>query len=212
AASSEPSRSGRAEASGSLPHLSRRDELTGLPNRSVMLEQLSRVLSDAHRRQRNAAVLCCGLDDFKTLNEKFSYQVGAQALIAVAERLQAHSGRLSSVARLRGDQFALIGAGVAPGEVAGLAQQSLKELGLPLMLAGHSITLQATIGITLFPDDGMDPGKLLQKAEQTMMLAKARSRNRFQFYIASVDTEMRMRRELAAGLREALANNQFHLV
>src|SRR5690606_38570586 len=81
-----------------------------------------------------------------------------------------------------------------------------------LMLDGHSITLQATIGITLFPDDGKDPGKLLQKAEQTMMLAKARSRNRFQFYIASVDTEMRMRRELAAGLREALANNQFHLV
>src|SRR5690554_7814910 len=72
-----------------------------------MLEQLSRVLSDAHRRQRNAAVLCCGLDDFKTINEKFSYQVGDQALIAVAERLQAHSGRLSSVARLGGDQFAL---------------------------------------------------------------------------------------------------------
>src|SRR5690606_26882525 len=62
------------------------------------------------------------------------------------------------------------------------------------------------------PDDGMDPGKLLQKAEQTMMLAKSRSRNRFQFYIASVDTEMRMRRELAAGLREGLASNQFHLV
>ena len=208
----ERNRSGRREAEASLLHLSRHDQLTGLPNRSLMLEQLSRVLSDAHRRQRNAAVLCCGLDDFKTINEKFSYQVGDQALIAVAERLQAHSGRLSSVARLGGDQFALIVADVEPWEVAELAQQILNELSLPLMLDGHSITLQATIGITLFPDDGMDPGKLLQKAEQTMMLAKSRSRNRFQFYIASVDTEMRMRRELAAGLREALANNQFHLV
>src|SRR5690606_8267686 len=69
----ERNRSGRREAEASLLHLSRHDQLTGLPNRSLMLEQLSRVLSDAHRRQRNAAVLCCGLDDFKTINEKFSY-------------------------------------------------------------------------------------------------------------------------------------------
>src|SRR5690606_37265174 len=110
----ERNRSGRRQAEASVLHLSRHDQLTGLPNRSLMLEQLSRLLSAAHRRQRNAAVLCCGLDAFKSINEKFSYQAGDLLLIAVAERLQAYSGRLSSVARLGGDQFALIVGDVEP--------------------------------------------------------------------------------------------------
>ena len=209
----ERNRSGRREAEASLLHLSRHDQLTGLPNRSLLLEQLARVLVDAQRRQRNVAVLCCGLDDFKEINEKYSYQAGDKLLITVAERLQSHSGRLTSVARLGGDQFALIVSDVdEPYEVAELAQQVLNDLNQPLTLDTDGIALRATIGITLFPDDGMDASKLLQKAEQTMMLAKTRSRNRYQFYIASVDSEMRMRRELASGLRDALLNNEFHLV
>ena len=209
----ERNRSGRREAEASLLHLSRHDQLTGLPNRELLLEQLNRVLADARRRQRNVAVLCCGLDDFKEINEKFSYLAGDRLLIAVAERLQSHSGRLTSVARLGGDQFALIAADVEETyEVAELAQQVLHDLSQPLPLNNENVTLHATIGITLFPDDGMDPSKLLQKAEQTMMLAKTRSRHRYQFYIASVDSEMRTRRELASGLRDALLRNEFHLV
>ena len=209
----ERNRSGRREAEASLLHLSRHDQLTGLPNRELLLEQLTRVLADAHRRQRNVAVLCCGLDDFKEINEKFSYLAGDQLLVTVAERLQSHSGRLTSVARLGGDQFAVIVADVEePYEVAELAQQVLTDLSQPLPIGEESVAIHATIGITLFPDDSMDPSKLLQKAEQTMMLAKTRSRNRYQFYIASVDTEMRMRRELASGLRDALVRNEFHLV
>jgi len=209
----ERNRSQRHEAEASLLHMAQHDQLTGLPNRSILLEQLSRVLADARRRQRSVAVLCCGLDDFKEVNEKFSYQAGDKLLVAVAERLQSHSGRLTSVARLGGDQFALIVTDVAePYEVAELAQQILDELSQPFPLDDASVVLQATIGITLFPEDGMDASKLLQKAEQTMMLAKIRSRNRYQFYIASVDSEMRVRRELASSLREALLRNEFHLV
>lgn len=209
----ERHRSQRHEAEASLLHMAQHDNLTGLPNRSILLEQLTRVLADARRRQRSVAVLCCGLDDFKEINEKFSYQAGDRLLIAVAERLQSHSGRLTSVARLGGDQFALIVADVnEPYEVAELAQQMLDELSQPFPLDDSSVILRATIGITLFPDDGMDASKLLQKAEQTMMLAKIRSRNRYQFYIASVDSEMRVRRELASSLRDALMRNEFHLV
>lgn len=209
----ERNRSGRREAEASLLHLSRHDQLTGLPNRELLLAQLERVLTDAQRRHRNVAVLCCGLDDFKEINEKFSYRSGDQLLAAVAERLQSHSGRLTSVARLGGDQFALIVADVEePYEVAELAQHILNDLAQPLALNGDSVTIRATIGITLFPDDGMDPSKLLQKAEQTMRLAKTRSRNRYQFYIASVDSEMRLRRELTSDLHNALLNNEFQLV
>ncbi|MEJ6655146.1 MAG: bifunctional diguanylate cyclase/phosphodiesterase, partial [Pseudomonas sp.] len=179
----------------------------------LLLDRLIRILAEAHRRQRSVAVLCCGLDDFKEVNEKFGYQVGDRVLIAVAERLRAHSGRLASIARLGGDQFALVVPDVdEPYEVAELAQQMLEELGQPLLIDKHQITIQASVGITLFPEDGRDAGKLLQKAEQTMMLAKVRSRNRYQFYIASVDSKMRARRELASSLREALSRNEFHLV
>ena len=209
----ERNRSQRHEAEASMRHMARHDQLTRLPNRSLLLEQLARILADARRRQHNVAVLCCGLDDFKEVNDKFGYQVGDSILVAVAERLRAHSGRLISIARLGGDQFAMIVGDVdEPYEVAELAQEILDELSLPFPIDHSQVAIQATIGITLFPDDGLDASKLLQKAEQTMMLAKTRSRNRYQFYIASVDSEMRNRRTLAADLRNALLRNEFHLV
>jgi EAL domain-containing protein (putative c-di-GMP-specific phosphodiesterase class I) len=88
----------------------------------------------------------------------------------------------------------------------------LDDLDTPFMLDNQEVRLRATIGITLFPEDGDSTEKLLQKAEQTMTLAKSRSRNRYQFYIASVDSEMRRRRELEKDLRDALALDQLHLV
>ncbi|MFN3580990.1 MAG: putative bifunctional diguanylate cyclase/phosphodiesterase [Pseudomonas sp.] len=203
----------RREAEANLLHMAQHDTLTSLPNRSMLQEQLSRILTDAGRRQRGVAVLCCGLDDFKEVNEQFSYQSGDSLLVAVADRLRGNSGRLGSLARLGGDQFALIQTGInEPYEAAELAQTILDDLSRPFDLADQSISLRATIGITLFPDDGDDAEKLLQKAEQTMMLAKARSRNRYQFYIASLDSEMRVRRELEKDLRGALERNEFHLV
>ncbi|WP_341707159.1 EAL domain-containing protein [Halopseudomonas sp.] len=203
----------RREAEANLLHMAQHDHLTGLPNRSMLQEQLSRILGDAGRRQRGVAVLCCGLDDFKEINEQFSYQSGDSLLVTVADRLRANSGRLGSLARLGGDQFALIQTGVnEPYEAAELAQTILDDLGRPFEIGGHTVSLRATIGITLFPDDGDNAEKLLQKAEQTMMLAKARSRNRYQFYIASLDSEMRVRRELDKELRGALERNEFHLV
>lgn len=203
----------RREAEANLLHMSQHDTLTGLPNRSMLQEQLTRILADAARRQRGVAILCCGLDDFKEVNEQFSYQSGDSLLVAVADRLRANSGRLGSLARLGGDQFALIQTGInEPYEAAELAQTILDDLARPLQLGEQNISLRATIGITLFPDDGDDAEKLLQKAEQTMMLAKARSRNRYQFYIASLDSEMRVRRELDKDLRGALQRNEFYLV
>jgi c-di-GMP phosphodiesterase len=203
----------RREAEANLRHMAQHDHLTGLPNRGMLQEQLARILADAGRRQQGVAVLCCGLDDFKEINEQFSYQSGDSLLVAVADRLRANSARLGSLARLGGDQFALVQTGIGePYEAAELAQTILEDLGRPFEIDQRSVSLRATIGITLFPDDGDDPEKLLQKAEQTMMLAKARSRNRYQFYIASLDSEMRVRRELDKEVRGALGRNEFHLV
>lgn len=203
----------RHEAENSLLRMAQYDFLTGLPNRQQLQQQLDKILVDAGRLQRRVAVLCVGLDDFKGINEQFSYQAGDQLLLALADRLRAHSGRLGALARLGGDQFALVQADIEqPYEAAELAQSILDDLEAPFALDHQEIRLRATIGITLFPEDGDSTEKLLQKAEQTMTLAKTRSRNRYQFYIASVDSEMRRRRELEKDLREALPRNQLYLV
>jgi diguanylate cyclase (GGDEF)-like protein len=203
----------RHEAESSLLRMAQYDFLTGLPNRQKLQEQLDKILTDAGRRQRRVAVLCVGLDDFKSVNEQFTYQAGDKLLLALADRLRAHSGRLGALARLGGDQFALVQADIdQPYEAAELAQSILDDLEAEFALDHEQIRLRATIGITLFPEDGDSTEKLLQKAEQTMTLAKSRSRNRYQFYIASVDSEMRRRRELEKDLREALSRDQFHLV
>ena len=203
----------RHEAENSLLRLAQYDFLTGLPNRLQLQQQLDKILIDAGRLQRRVAVLCVGLDDFKGINEQFSYQAGDQLLLALADRLRGHSGRLGALARLGGDQFALVQADIEqPYEAAELAQSILDDLEAAFALDPHEIRLRATIGITLFPEDGDSTEKLLQKAEQTMTLAKTRSRNRYQFYIASVDSEMRRRRELEKDLRDAIHRNQLHLV
>ena len=203
----------RHEAESSLLRMAQYDFLTGLPNRQKLQEQLDKILIDAGRRQRRVAVLCVGLDDFKSVNEQFTYQAGDKLLLALADRLRAHSGRLGALARLGGDQFALVQADIdQPYEAAELAQSILDDLEAEFALDQDHIRLRATIGITLFPEDGDSTEKLLQKAEQTMTLAKSRSRNRYQFYIASVDSEMRRRRELEKDLRDALSRDQFHLV
>lgn len=203
----------RHEAENSLLRMAQYDFLTGLPNRQQLQQQLDKILVDAGRLQRRVAVICVGLDDFKGINEQFSYQTGDQLLLALADRLRGHSGRLGALARLGGDQFALVQADIEqPYEAAELAQNILDDLEAPFALDQQEIRLRATIGITLFPEDGDSTEKLLQKAEQTMTLAKSRSRNRYQFYIASVDSEMRRRRELEKDLREAMPRNQLYLV
>ncbi|QAY89550.1 bifunctional diguanylate cyclase/phosphodiesterase [Pseudomonas sp. ACM7] len=203
----------RHVAENSLLRMAQYDFLTGLPNRQQLQQQLDKILGDAGKLQRRVAVLVVGLDDFKGINEQFSYQTGDQLLLALADRLRAHSGRLGALARLGGDQFALVQADIEqPYEAAELAQSILDDLEAAFALDHQEIRLRATIGITLFPEDGDSTEKLLQKAEQTMTLAKTRSRNRYQFYIASVDTEMRRRRELEKDLRDALARDQLYLV
>ncbi|MGO2204644.1 putative bifunctional diguanylate cyclase/phosphodiesterase [Pseudomonas helleri] len=203
----------RLEAESSLLRMAQYDFLTGLPNRQQLQTQLSKILIDSGRSQRRVAVLCVGLDDFKGINEQFGYQTGDQLLQALTDRLRAHNGSLAALARLGGDQFALVQAHIEqPYEAAELAQGILDDLETTFSVDQQNIRLRATIGITLYPEDGDTSEQLLQKAEQTMTLAKSRSRNRYQFYIASVDREMRRRRELEKDLRDALLRNQLYLV
>ncbi|MFC3606621.1 putative bifunctional diguanylate cyclase/phosphodiesterase [Stutzerimonas tarimensis] len=203
----------RREAEDDLQRMSQYDLLTGLPNRQQLQERLAPVLTECRKQQQRIAVLCIGLDDFKGINERFSYLFGDQLLVALTERLRVQGGQQMMLARLGGDEFALVQPGIAqPYEAAELADRILEHLETPFVLQQRTVRLRATIGITLFPEDGETAEKLLQKAEQTMTLAKQRSRSRYQFYVADLDSRIRQRRELQEELAEALTRQQFHLV
>ncbi|MDY0249456.1 MAG: EAL domain-containing protein [Pseudomonas sp.] len=209
----------RREAEDSLLLMSQIDFLTGLPNRQELQLQLDKIIDDARDKQQGVAVLCLGLDDFKNINEQHNYQIGDWLLQGLAQRLRIHTGLDGCLARLGGDQFVIVLSGIKdPEQAAALAQNILDSLKEPLVMAQSfgpeflSVRLNATIGITLYPDDGDNTELLLQQAEQTMQLAKRGARNRYQFFIASIDLEMRKRRRLKKELKDAIINNQLYLV
>lgn len=209
----------RREAEDSLLLMSQIDFLTGLPNRQELQLQLDKIIDDARDKHEGVAILCLGLDDFKNINEQHNYQVGDWLLQGIAQRLRIHTDRDGCLARLGGDQFVIVQVGIKdPEQAAVLAQNILDSLKEPLVMAQTfnpdflSIRLNATIGITLYPEDGGNTELLLQQAEQTMQLAKRGARNRYQFFIASIDLEMRKRRRLKKELKDAIINNQLHLV
>ena len=202
----------RREAESHLQRLTQFDPLTGLPNRQLLQQQLGQILRDSARTQGRVAVLCLGLDDFNLLNEKYGYQSGDRLLIGVAERLRALDPRLGSLARLGSDQFALVQVALEQTyEAAELAQRVLDELARPQLIDSHEISLRATLGITLYPEDADSSERLLQRAEQTMTLAKQGARSHYQFFLASRDREIRRRRQLEHDLRQALHNGQLEL-
>ncbi|HCL3353884.1 cyclic-di-GMP phosphodiesterase BifA [Pseudomonas aeruginosa] len=172
---------------------------------------LASIESNSHlRREAEDNLLRISQYDFLTgLPNRQLLQQQLDQILDGAGRQQ----RRVAVLCLGGDQFALVQADIEqPYEAAELAQSILDGLEAPFEIDQHEVRLRATIGITLFPEDGETTEKLLQKAEQTMTLAKTRSRNRYQFYIASVDSEMRRRRELEKDLRDALQRHELHLV
>lgn len=209
----------REEAEESLLHMSHVDFLTGLPNRLGLQGKLDGILTRARQTDKSVAVMCIGLDAFKSINERYSFQLGDWILRSFAQRVDSQlSAELDSFARLGGDQFILIHSGLDNSyQAAVLAQKVLFLLHQPFKVpqdgqADVSIRLSASIGITLFPGDAQTSELLLQKAEQTMRLSKMGGRNRYQFYIASIDQQLRQRRQMETDLDNALANRELYLL
>ncbi len=201
-------------AEARITRLSRYDHLTGLPNRGMLLSLLSAALEEAQRQHHQLALFCCGIDDLKGLNDQLGYHNGDRMLQVIAERLSLASESASLfAARLGSDQFVVVEQRLRDGlQAAATAERLLQEIARPVNFDGVDFNVSATIGISLFPTDAQNADKLLQQAEQTMTLAKLGGRNRFQFFVASVDEEIRDRKRLEKDLAQALPENQFHLV
>ncbi|WP_165856703.1 putative bifunctional diguanylate cyclase/phosphodiesterase [Marinobacter sp. JSM 1782161] len=204
----------QAEAEARVNRLSRYDKLTGLPNRELLLAMLGTALEEHRRSGDTLATFCFGVDDFKSINEQNGYHMGDQLLQTIADRLSGDGPNGPLVAaRLGGDQFVVVEQHLKDGyQCAATSEWLQRQVARPVRLAGRDIAVTATIGIALYPDDADHSEQLLQRAEQTMTLAKTNGSNQFQFYVASVDQKIRDRKQLERDLYRALAEGEFHLV
>ncbi|HUN90580.1 MAG TPA: EAL domain-containing protein [Burkholderiaceae bacterium] len=189
-----------------------RDALTGLPNRSALLSGLDGELAEAQRKRTRVGILVLDLDRFKPLNEALGQAAGDEMLKLVAERVRQTVREDDLVARCGGDEYAIVVAGLASGRDSGNAARDLiRALSRPFEIAGQSVYVGASVGISIFPDDGAQAEDLLKKADAAMYRAKEEGRSRFAYYEDSMNIETRRRVQLDRELRQALERNEFVL-
>jgi diguanylate cyclase (GGDEF)-like protein len=197
------------------------DALTGLPNRRHFSDQLHRVLAAARRKERRAAVLLVDLDDFKRINDTLGHSSGDQVLVEVAGRLQEVVRAYDTVgrelvpemphtiARLGGDEFLITVADLTSGEDAAIvAGRVLKAFAAPLRIAGQDLFVSASIGISVFPEDGGDLESLLKHADVALYQAKDAGRNTGEFFNHSMNAAALHRLLLETNLRRAVERDE----
>lgn len=201
----------RAQAD-SAEHRARHDSLTGLPNRSAILDQLAASLQAARAGGWRLAVMFVDLDHFKELNDSLGHEAGDGMLCEVARRLKTALKGHSVAARLGGDEFLVLLPTVLPADdPVALADQLLASLGQPLQLSGQEIRPSASVGVSLFPDDGVDATTLLRLADLALYRAKQGGRNAVHFYEAGMDADAQRRPRLRQELEQALARGELCL-
>ena len=205
------------EAQRQLKFLATRDSLTGLYNRAYLTERMrglfEPVAAAAAGELASVAVLFVDLDGFKKVNDTAGHEAGDTLLCSVAERLSACVGRDDTLARVGGDEFVIvISAYENTGHLIGLARRILDMIAVPFAVAGNEYYLGASIGISLFPEDGQDVATLMRNADSAMYHAKQRGRNNFQFFTAELNQHLQRRFTIEQSLRRALAADELSLV
>ncbi|NRR30716.1 EAL domain-containing protein [Oxalobacteraceae bacterium] len=188
------------------------DPLTDLPNRSLFLDRLETELKRCARAGMPLALLFLDLDGFKDVNDRLGHGAGDQLLQQTAQRIRACVRDVDTVARLGGDEFTIILAEVRRiSHVEILAQHILGALDKPYQLSGSEARITGSIGITLFPQDGVSCEELIRNADQAMYTAKNAGRNQFSFYTAAMRDAAWARLKVIDELRRALSERQLLL-
>jgi diguanylate cyclase (GGDEF)-like protein len=194
-------------------HLAHYDPLTDLPNRLLVQSHLTHTLAQAQRQQRQVGVLYLDLDRFKTINDSLGYPVGDELLLVLVKRLSTRMRSEDMLARLGGDEFLLVLEHIDnPDDAAGVARSLLELLTQPFVLSGgQEVFIGASIGISVFPNDGDKSEQLIQHADAAMFQAKQQGRNTYRFYIDSLTRAAGEHLELETRLRHAISANQLRV-
>lgn len=195
-----------------LHHRANFDTLTGLPNRSLAMDILSRAIASAERYRNTLAVLFVDIDGFSDVNDSAGHPVGDQLLQQIATRLRNCVRKSETVARLGGDEFAIVlNQVIEPQDGAIVAQHVIDTISAPYHLGTRSSIISASVGIAIYPSDGVNAEDLLRHADLAMYRAKRSGRGRFAFFEASMSAEAHQRAALAGELHKALDEGQLLL-
>ena len=188
------------------------DSLTDLPNRFLLNDRLAVVLRQAKRHGRSAAVMFLDLDHFKLINDTMAHTAGDELLRAVSDRLTSCLRADDTVARIGGDEFVFILNEVEQAAgAAKVAQKVLEAVRAPITIAGRELFVTASIGISIYPHDGVDSDTLIRNADSAMYRAKELGRNMYQFHTPVTQKRAEVRLTLETALRRALERNEFEL-
>ena len=166
-----------------LAWAAQRDVLTDTPNRAMMLDRLLNAIAMAERHQSQIAVLFLDLDDFKKINDSYGHGVGDEVVRLVARRLESAVRHSDTVSRHGGDEFLVLVAEVSQASDAALiARKILSAVAEPALIGEHALNLSASIGISIYPEDGIEAAALIRHADAAMYLSKRRGPGEFQFH------------------------------
>ena len=205
------------QAEKTIRHQALYDDLTGLPNRRLLLERLGQEISRSLRHDHIGAVLFLDLDHFKTINDSLGHRVGDKLLQAVAARLQSRARAEDTVARLGGDEFIVLlseiadDAAIAASDTQQVADQLIELFRAPFSIGGHELHLSASIGMALFPMGQANPEELLQQADVAMYSAKENGRENSRLFLPVMQAAVDQRLRIERGLRQAIGNDQLEL-
>jgi diguanylate cyclase (GGDEF)-like protein/PAS domain S-box-containing protein len=200
------------ELTDMLSHQAQHDALTGLPNRLLFQDRLSQALALAKRNGQQVAVIYMDLDRFKHINDTLGHSSGDELLCQTAERLDACVRRSDTLARLGGDEFTVVLTELSdPQDAMRAAKDMIEAMRVPFTVEGRELFVTMSLGISIFPDDGVDSETLMVHADVAMYRAKELGRDNFQWFAAEMNTLARERMELEGQLRYAMQLGQLSL-
>ena len=193
-----------------IAHMAHHDALTGLANRVLLNQRLEHALARCARDEM-AAIHHVDLDQFKAVNDTLGHPGGDKLLKMVADRLRMLVRDGDTIARMGGDEFAIVQVAAGPADATALAQRVIAAIGEPFDIDGHRTGVGASIGIAVGPGDGQTPDELLRNADLALYRAKADGRGTFRFFEPEMDLQMQARRVMEQDLRQALPAGEFEL-
>jgi diguanylate cyclase (GGDEF)-like protein/PAS domain S-box-containing protein len=202
----------RKQTEQRLHYLAYYDDLTGLPNRTLFIDHFAQAMSAANRSSKRVGIMLLDLDHFKNVNDTLGHESGDLLLHQVSKRLRDCFREGDTLSRFGGDEFAVILADMARSEdAAPVARKILKVFEAPFQLGTHEIFVGVSIGISVYPEDGLNSGELMRNVDAAMYHSKALGRGNFQFYSAELTRRAQQRMALETGLRHAIERDELVL-